>query len=94
MELCFSYDQKKIREISTELVQQLSKQHSGKRILFHFFSNNGLGMYKPLTKMLRYQPYGYVLTVRAQSFTSLKADLRQDLNGGFAFSRCLNGTFP
>ena len=31
---------------------------------------------------------------RAQSFTSLKADLRQDINGGFAFSRCLNGTFP
>ena len=31
---------------------------------------------------------------RAQSFTSLKADLRHDNNGGFAFSRCLNGTFP
>ena len=30
----------------------------------------------------------------AQSFTSLKADLRQDINGGFAFSRCLKGTFP
>ena len=30
----------------------------------------------------------------SKSFTSLKADLRQDLNGGFAFSRCLNGTFP
>ena len=25
---------------------------------------------------------------RAQSFTSLKADLRQDINGGFVFSRC------
>ena len=31
---------------------------------------------------------------RAQSFTSLMADLRQDINRGFAFSRCLNGTFP
>ena len=30
----------------------------------------------------------------ARSFTSLKADLRQDINGGFAFSRFLNGTFP
>ena len=30
----------------------------------------------------------------AQSFTSLKADLCQDINGGFAFSRCLNGIFP
>ena len=26
----------------------------------------------------------------AQSFTSLKADIRQDIDGGFAFSRCLN----
>ena len=26
---------------------------------------------------------------RAQSFTSLKADLRKDIYGGFAFSRCL-----
>ena len=26
--------------------------------------------------------------------TLFKADLRQDINGGFAFSRCLNGTFP
>ena len=33
------------------------------------------------------------LTIRAQSFTSLKADLCQDINRGFAFSRCLNGTF-
>ena len=24
----------------------------------------------------------------------MKADLSQDINGGFAFSRCLNGTFP
>ena len=30
----------------------------------------------------------------AQSFTSLMPDLHQDINGGFAFSRCLNGTFP
>ena len=31
---------------------------------------------------------------RAQSFTSLKADLRQDMNRVSSFSRCLNGTFP
>ena len=30
----------------------------------------------------------------AQSFTSLKADQSQDINGGFEFNRCLNGTFP
>ena len=31
---------------------------------------------------------------RAQSFTSLMADLCQDISGGSAFSRCLNGTIP
>ena len=31
---------------------------------------------------------------RAQLFTSMKADLSQDINWSFAFSRCLNGTFP
>ena len=31
---------------------------------------------------------------RAQLFTSLKADLRQDMNRVSSFSRCLNGTFP
>ena len=30
-----------------------------------------------------------ICDLRAQSFTSLKADLRQDINGGFAFSRSL-----
>ena len=35
------------------------------------------------------------LEVRPQSFTSLKPDVCQDINTrGFAFSRCLNGTFP
>ena len=32
--------------------------------------------------------------LRSQSFTSLMADLRQDINRGFALSKCLNGTFP
>ena len=30
----------------------------------------------------------------AQSFTSFKTDLNQCINRGFAFYRCLNGTFP
>ena len=30
---------------------------------------------------------------RSQSFTSLMADLQQDINRDFSFSRCLNGTF-
>ena len=38
----------------------------------------------------------YVTEPRSQSFTSLNADLRQDinLNRVSSFSRCLNGTFP
>ena len=36
---------------------------------------------------------GMYILEGAQSFTSLKADLHQDINGGFTFSRCLNGTF-
>ena len=31
---------------------------------------------------------------RSQSFTSLTADLRQDMNRVSSFSRCTNGTFP
>ena len=34
------------------------------------------------------------LRLRAQSFTSLMGDIHQDINGGFAFSRCLKGMFP
>ena len=34
------------------------------------------------------------LGFRSQSFTSLMADLRQDINRVSSFSRCLNGTFP
>ena len=30
----------------------------------------------------------------AQSFTSLKGELYQDINGYFLYIRCLNGTFP
>ena len=36
----------------------------------------------------------YFIPLRAQSFTSLKADLCQDINGGLAFYRWINGTFP
>ena len=31
---------------------------------------------------------------RAQSFTSLMAEVCQNINRGVAFSRCLNGKFP
>ena len=35
-----------------------------------------------------------LLRVGVQSFTSLKADLCQDINRVSSFSMCLNGTFP
>ena len=35
-----------------------------------------------------------LLLFRAQSFTSLMADLCQDMNRVSSFCRCLNGTFP
>ena len=34
-----------------------------------------------------------IVYLRSQSFSSLMTDIRQDINRGFAFSRCLNGTF-
>ena len=51
------------------------------RKLFHNNNNRHINLFR-------------TTTLRTQSFTSLKADLRQDINGGFALSRCLNGTFP
>ena len=33
-------------------------------------------------------------TFGSQSFTSLMANLRQDINSVSSFSSCLNGTFP
>ena len=38
--------------------------------------------------------YIYILDFGAQSFTSLKANIGQDINEGFAFGRRLNGSFP
>ena len=38
--------------------------------------------------------YQHSVKIGAQSFTSLKADLRQAINRGSLLSRCLNGTFP
>ena len=54
-----------------------------------------------LSKLLLFKlkekcPYQYLhlsCRHRAQSFTSLKADLCQDINRDFAFSRCFNETF-
>ena len=38
--------------------------------------------------------WGRIKPLRFQSFTSLMADLYQDINRVSSFSRCLNGTFP
>ena len=37
---------------------------------------------------------GLLVTLRSQSFTSLMADLQQDMNRFSSFNRCLNGKFP
>ena len=51
---------------------------------------------KILSDILEYanQDANIIQKLWGQSFISLKADLRQDINRGFAFSRCLNETFP
>ena len=52
--------------------------------------------YKFIKRNIVTNNYSTILQVClwAQSFNLLKADLPQDINVGFAFSRCLNGTFP
>ena len=76
---------------------------SGQDILEKYTHN--IGMYiKRMPQIYRISSYfilnsGWLFaarwqSLRAQSYTTLKADLRQDINGGFAFSRCRNGIFP
>ena len=48
---------------------------------------------KLLGTILRSKCKLHTLHFRAQSFTSLKADLCQDIKGDFTFSRCLNGSY-
>ena len=55
------------------------------RIEWKFFKRQYIWVWKSINLFQR---------LRAQSFTSLTADIRQDINRGFTFSRCLNGTFP
>ena len=73
----------------------------GETALKGYFENK----YMKSAKYVEVQKYGcdengmFVATeftkpLRDQSFTSLKADLCQDISGSFAFSRCINGTFP
>ena len=49
---------------------------------------------KDKLKEIKENARGRCHSYRAQSFTSLRADLCQDINGGFAITRCLAGTFP
>ena len=57
--------------------------------------NNGIEM-SPLNDVNETKPVAHIgkFKLWAQSFTSLMADLCQDINRVSLFSRCLNGTFP
>ena len=84
------YSREDIREqycINDKELQVLDK--SGRRSILGCFSNNGQVIFHNcISRDMGCHGYG------AQLFTSFKADLCQDINGGFAFGRCLNGTFP
>ena len=79
------------------------------KLLFHFMSAAStnaieIGSYmienqnswmdgKIITNGVRLNPVVALFNHRSQSFTSLMADLYQDINRVSSFRRCLNGTF-
>ena len=73
------------------------------RILGHFESKKGQNILVILSKWLKFSMY--IKTPSYETMSDryqiwgpivylLKADLCQDVNEGFAFSKCLNGIFP
>ena len=51
MEITFSYNHGRIREIAEYILEEVSKEKTGKRIVLHFFSNNGLAFYKHFSEL-------------------------------------------
>ena len=81
-----------VGESQVSVVFQLSKSSVIKSI---DIGNNGAAFIEILVSRLANTGEFKTLLVassflRFQSFTSLKAYFRQDINGGFSFSRCLN----
>ena len=53
MEITFSYDHGRIREIAEHILEEVSKEKTGKRIVLHFFSNNGMALYKHFSELFK-----------------------------------------
>lgn len=53
MEVTFSYDQKLQRKLAQECLNQVLKENSGHNLIIHCFSNNGFGVYKHISQILK-----------------------------------------
>ena len=58
MEITFSYNQAKIKQVAQLLLEAVAKENSGKKLLIHCFSNNGLQLYKHVSELLKNNPHG------------------------------------
>ena len=76
---------RKKNDVNQETCQNLSKFTDFEKSPFESISSDGSGI---STRNWIFRAQG------AQSFTSLTADLRQDINRVSSFIMCLNGTFP
>ena len=58
MDITFSFDQQKCEKIAQLLLKTVTKENTGKQLVLHFFSNNGLLLYKHLARKLENHPKG------------------------------------
>ena len=58
MDITFSFDHQKCEKIAQLLLEKVTKENTGKQLVLHFFSNNGLLLYKHLTRKLEKQSNG------------------------------------
>ena len=59
MDITFTYDHKKCDNIAQILLEKVTKENTGKQLVLHFFSDNGMLLYKHLTRKLNNHPDGY-----------------------------------
>ena len=59
MDITFTYDHKKCDDIAQILLEKVTKENTGKQLVLHFFSDNGMLLYKHLTRKLNNHPDGY-----------------------------------
>ena len=71
MDITFTYDHKKCDNIAQILLEKVTKENTGKQLVLHFFSDNGMLLYKHLTRKLNNHPDGYNI-VEDKSLTSLE----------------------